>query len=199
MTDNPDPVKVRTQLIYTLTVRNNGPSAAAGVMVNDTLPSGVTLGSVTTTQGSCSGSVTCNLGTMASGAVATITINVTPQATGTLTNLATVSGSTTDPNAGNNETTATTTVTTSGQPFKLTVKVTGKGSGTVTSDPPGINNCKTTCSATYSGGTSVTLTAAPTGVSRFDHWEGDCSSAGTATSCTVNMTQPRNVTAVFAK
>ena len=42
--------------------------------------------------------------------------------------------------------------------FTLTVSKTGSGSGTVTSNPAGIN-CGSTCSASYANDTSVTLTA----------------------------------------
>ena len=41
--DNPDPVVAGETLTYTLVARNNGPSAATGVRVTDTLPAEVTL------------------------------------------------------------------------------------------------------------------------------------------------------------
>jgi len=76
----------------------------------------------------------------------------------------------------------------------LTVTLAGTGSGTVTSDPAGID-CPTTCSAAYDGGTSVTLTATPAPGSRFDGWSGDC----TADPCTVTMDGSRDVTATFTR
>ena len=69
--------------------------------------------SATPTQGSCSeasGEVTCNLGTMASGASVTITIVITTTAEGTLTNTASVATDTTDPTPGNDSATEDTTV-----------------------------------------------------------------------------------------
>lgn len=74
----------------------------------------------------------------------------------------------------------------------LTVSKSGTGSGTVTSI--GIN-CGSDCSEGYTAGTSVTLTATPAAGSTFSGWSGDCS--GTSTYCTVSMTNPRNVTAMF--
>src|SRR3989442_7007760 len=41
--DSPDPVNAGAPLTYTLTVTNNGPSAAAMDTVRDTLPAGVNL------------------------------------------------------------------------------------------------------------------------------------------------------------
>jgi uncharacterized repeat protein (TIGR01451 family) len=195
--DNPDPVKVKTELTYALTVRNNGPSPATGVTVNDSLPSGVTFGSVTTTQGSCTSSVSCTLGTLASGAAVTITIKVTPQTSGTLTNTATVAATENDPTASNNTATTTTAVTTSGTPFRLTV--TAAGNGKVTSNPAGID-CglgSTTCQAMYNNGTVVTLTATPAAGARFDHWEKGCT--GTSPSCSVTVNSNISVRAVFKK
>jgi uncharacterized repeat protein (TIGR01451 family) len=112
-TDSPDPVLVGGTLTYSLSAHNNGPSGATGVTVTDTLPAGVTYQSATPSQGSCSqasGTVTCNLGTVANGGTATATITVVPQTTGTLTNTATVAGAQTDPVAPNNGASAQTTV-----------------------------------------------------------------------------------------
>jgi endoglucanase len=77
--------------------------------------------------------------------------------------------------------------------FALTLTKAGAGSGTVTSSPAGIN-CGSTCSANYSSGTSVTLTAAAASGSTFGGWSGACT--GTA-ACTVSMTAARSVTATF--
>src|SRR5262249_61308811 len=83
-----DPVTVGSPLTYTLTVHNNGPDTSTGVSLSDPLPAGVTFVSTSTTQGTCTGTttLTCALGTLANGASATVTIVVTPNNTGTLTN-----------------------------------------------------------------------------------------------------------------
>ena len=63
----------------------------------------------------------------------------------------------------------------------------------MTSTPAGIN-CGAACSASFNGGTKVTLAATPAAGYSFTGWLGDC----TGTTCTVTMTAARNVTALFA-
>ena len=64
----------------------------------------------------------------------------------------------------------------------LTVVKSGGGSGTVTSNPAGIN-CGSDCSASFTNGTSVTLTATPASGSTFAGWEGEgCSAPACARS-----------------
>ena len=76
----------------------------------------------------------------------------------------------------------------------LTVIKSGTGSGTVSSNPAGIN-CGTDCSESYAFNTSVTLTAAPSTGSTFTGWSGGgCS--GTSI-CTVNLATGTSVTASF--
>ena len=76
----------------------------------------------------------------------------------------------------------------------LTVVRSGGGSGTVTSQPAGID-CEPDCSAGFPHGTDVTLTATPASGSTFAGWEGEgCPDTGT---CTVRMDRVREVTATF--
>jgi uncharacterized repeat protein (TIGR01451 family) len=118
-TDSPDPVSVGQTLTYNLAVKNNGPSPATGVKTTDHLPAGVTFQGASTSQGSCSlssGTVTCNLGNLANGASATVTIKVVPQSSGSLSNTATVQGNEADPQSSNNSSTQGTTVNAGSQP-----------------------------------------------------------------------------------
>jgi hypothetical protein len=79
-------------------------------------------------------------------------------------------------------------------PPALTVHKAGTGSGTVTSNPGGID-CGADCSESYGAGTSVTLEATPDPGSQFAGWAGCDSFAGG--DCTVSMTSAREVTASF--
>ena len=116
-TDAPDPVLVGGNVTYTLTLRNNGPSPAAGVTVSDALPAGLTHVSTTTTKGACSGTATvsCNLGTVNAGAANDVTVTIVASvgqaAVPSVTNTASAWSSTADPTGSNNQAGATTTVT----------------------------------------------------------------------------------------
>ncbi len=80
--------------------------------------------------------------------------------------------------------------------FPLTVARAGTGSGTVTSEPAGIN-CAVECTAEYEEGTEVTLTATADEGSTFAGWSGGgCSGAG---ACEVTMSEAKEVTAEFAE
>ena len=111
-TASPNPGQVGVGLSYRITATNNGPAAATNVTVADTLPAGVAFVSSTATQGSCSGSgpVNCNLGSLAVGASAIVTIVVTPSSPGQITNSATVSASESDFDTSNNTASTTTLI-----------------------------------------------------------------------------------------
>jgi uncharacterized repeat protein (TIGR02543 family) len=77
--------------------------------------------------------------------------------------------------------------------FPLAVSNAGTGLGSVTSTPAGIV-CGAPCSTVLNAGSSVTLTATPANGYIFTGWKGDCVGTGT---CTVTMSQARNVAAYF--
>ena len=79
------------------------------------------------------------------------------------------------------------------QSFSLSVTRAGNGIGSVAASSGGLL-CGITCSATYAGGSSVTLTATAGTNSRFTGWSGACTGTG---ACVVSMTAARSVTATF--
>lgn len=89
----------------------SGPSNATNVSLTDTLLANITFVSVTKTQGTCSGTATCALGTLSSGATAKVTITIKPKTAGTITYGASVIATEGDLNPGNNSASAVTVVT----------------------------------------------------------------------------------------
>jgi hypothetical protein len=78
--------------------------------------------------------------------------------------------------------------------YPLAVERIGTGSGTVSSDPAGID-CGSDCTESFPEGTKVTLTATPAPGSAFDHWTGGgCTGSG---ACTTTMSTSRTAKAVF--
>lgn len=75
----------------------------------------------------------------------------------------------------------------------LTVELGGNGSGTVASDPAGID-CGETCSASYDYGSSIVLTPTAATGSSFTGWDGAC--LGSA-PCTVHLWESATVIANF--
>jgi signal peptidase I len=143
-----------TNFTYTITVTNNGASAASGAVLTDTLASGLVFVSSTPSQGSCSGTstITCNLGAMSVGATATVTVTATPTAPGGYTNSASVNATTADLNTSNNSATGVsfselTACTTN------TVTAGGNLGGTINTYYPGTATAN-------KGATSITLGAA---------------------------------------
>ncbi|MFI5729684.1 hypothetical protein ACIA49_06135 [Kribbella sp. NPDC051587] len=182
-------------LIYTLTVRNAGPSDAIGAVVTDTLPAGTTYVRGSSPVGDCMQGpsvaepvVICPAGRLKPGAsvVITVTVKVDPAvAPGKLTNAATVSSQTPDPNDGNNRDTVETTVTASAD-LSITKSVTpsplvagGEGLYTLTVHNAGPSTAQ-----------AVTVTdTLPAGVSVLEATSanGDCT---TAVSCTLGAMAP---------
>jgi hypothetical protein len=105
-----------TSISWVATVKNLGPNPSQGATVSLTLDPSLVIGSVTASTGSCGTGTTfsCDLGTLANGANATITVNATPTQAGTLASTAVVASVSVDPTLGNNQSTTSTTVTGSG-------------------------------------------------------------------------------------
>jgi len=100
----PAAVFAASNLSYTISVTNFGPSSADNVVVTDALPAGVTFVSATGGGITNAGAVNWNFGTLANGQSSNATLTVTAPASGTLTNVANVNAPTLDPNPTNNVT-----------------------------------------------------------------------------------------------
>jgi len=102
-----------SRMVYNLTVRNvDGPDDAQDVVVTDPLPTGVTFVSATGGGTASGGVVTWNLGGLAVGASASVSVTVAIDSDRfvPVTNTASVSAASVDPEPGNNTASATTTV-----------------------------------------------------------------------------------------
>ena len=118
--DSPDPVLAGEILTYDVVVANAGPSSAVNVLLEDTLPAGVSFQGYVIANGSGSCSllpgdlVSCNLNTIHPAQFARVIITVlvdidVPNGT-VLTNTAVASSDTTDPNGANDSASEDTTV-----------------------------------------------------------------------------------------
>jgi uncharacterized repeat protein (TIGR01451 family) len=110
----PEPVQFGGNVVYTIAVKNNGPSDATGVTLTNIFTANTAqFVSSTASQGGCvagGGQVTCSVDDLASGATATYTVTLKAIGAGTISNTASVTGSQSDTNAGNNSSTVATTV-----------------------------------------------------------------------------------------
>jgi uncharacterized repeat protein (TIGR01451 family) len=100
---------------YTLTVTNGGPSSAANVGVTDVIPSGFTV-VIANTSPACTlvaSTLTCPVGSLEPGGTMSFVVELNAAASlapGDYANTATVTATTSDPDATNNTSTATVTV-----------------------------------------------------------------------------------------
>jgi uncharacterized repeat protein (TIGR01451 family) len=161
--DSPRPVVVGSNLTYTITVTNYGPSTATSVGITNLLPPTATFVSATPGYVLAGNVLTyTNLGTLALGSSTTLTVTVRPTAVGTITNIVTVGSAETDSYLGDNTTAVISTVVgptadlgltlfgspnpaTIGQALTYTFVITNAGPATATSVvlsnalPPGVN------------------------------------------------------------
>jgi uncharacterized repeat protein (TIGR01451 family) len=176
---NADPATVGQPLTYVVTALNNGPGAANNVQVENTLPAGFTVQSVTVSGGNTytqSGNViTANIARLASGETATLSITVIPTAVGQFTSTATISSpDDIDSDPSNNTAAQGTTVN---LPIDLEVDV----------------------QAELAPGQTTTLVTAPiTYLVSVINAAGDVPNIGTASNVTLTIDLPAGVTILGA-
>lgn len=86
--------------------------------------------------------------------------------------------------------------------YTVTVTKAGAGSGLITSSPSGIS-CGSTCSLDFTAGTTVILTATPSGDNVFDGWSTTsgkvCGCTGTSTCTLSTIDADKDCTATFSQ
>jgi len=163
----PSSVTAGTNATYTITLTNNGPTAAQGVVLTDTLPTGSNFISMTQTGGTdgftlnqSGGTATETAsGTIASGASDTFTLVVAaPSSLGNgapFNDTAAVSASNPDPNTGNNSATVTGSIVNNNPNADLSVALSGPSSS---SEGNTVTYTVTVTNAGPSSATSTVLT-----------------------------------------
>ena len=111
--DSVDPVNAGDEFVYTIQIKNFGPSDAKNVSVTDTLPGKLNFISTSKTQTSGPNPLVWNYSAIPAGATRTINVTVKAKATasGTVKNTVYVVSDTDDPNPGNDSDEETTTIT----------------------------------------------------------------------------------------
>ena len=93
MSDSEDPVNVGDNVAYTLTLTNNGPNQATGIVLTEPLPENVNLMSSSPSQGQCltvEKQLQCNLGSLKAGSKLTLSLVVAALEPGELSQTVTV-------------------------------------------------------------------------------------------------------------
>ena len=184
------------QISVAATIKNQGSQAAGAFWAIFYLSSDstITLGDISTGYGCNTSSLEANASSNCSGSIEI----PTSVASGNyyLGVYADPDNTVSESNETNNGRAATNQISITGggsSSYLLSVSKTGTGSGTVTSNPAGIN-CGADCSENYPANTAVTLAATPAGGSTFGGWSGACAGTG---ACQVTMNAAKSVTATF--
>jgi len=192
--DDPDPVTEGSNVSYTVSIGNAGPGDATAVTLTDTLDGSLAFVSATPSQGTCSeatGTVTCGIGALASGAAVTVVIVAsTPDVAEPLTvsNTASVTAVEQDSNPANNAVTIQTTVVPLG-PAQADLALTKADTpDPVFSGGPELSYTLEVANNGPDGATGVTVTdPLPAGVTfdRVTAGTGTCAETAGVVSCSV--------------
>lgn len=177
-------------LTYTVTVTNtDAGNTSSGVTISDQLPANVTFVSAASTVGSGSnasstgsisesgGTVSDSLGSLAAGRTATLAIVVMPMQAGTLSDAASVTSTTTDPNTANNS--ATDTATVSATPATAATLAVTEAASPTTVTAGGL--AKYTITVTNSGSNDATNVVVTDVLGTGEQFDSGSSTAGSVT------------------
>jgi uncharacterized repeat protein (TIGR01451 family) len=195
--DNPNPV-VNEVFNYTVTVSNNGPDDASGVVISDTLPVSLTLVSSSTNLGgynAATGAWAVDLLPVNQSAVLTLAVTAQPDAAGqTITNTAQVgTADQGDSDSSNNSAAAPLTVVGANLAISKVSSLEAAGPGTV------LTYTITVTNSGPSPATGVVVSdTLPAGLSFISVSPGSptCAETGGAISCTLGMLNDEAVSAV---
>ena len=166
---------------FEVIVTNEGPSAAAGVVLNELMPAGFMLSGATPSVGTWSTEdAQWTVGTLLPGESASITVTATVNAEGQLVNTAVASSRTPDPDTSNNTGTATVTVTPSAD--LAIVK-------TISANPAPLNGAVTYTLVVTNNGPSIASAVAvsdalPAGLLNPTTTSAGCAITGSQLDCT---------------
>jgi uncharacterized repeat protein (TIGR01451 family) len=105
-----DPVVVGQNVTFTLTASNGGPDTAQNVVITENMQQFATFASASAGCSFANSAVTCNVGSLAPGANATVNVTISSPYDGSIVTVGTVSSTTSDPIPTNNSVTARVTV-----------------------------------------------------------------------------------------
>jgi uncharacterized repeat protein (TIGR01451 family) len=164
LTNSQSTVFVGSNLVYTVSIFNGGPFLAPNTFVTNVLPTSVSLRSVSlntpgilTTNGN---TIVASLGTFALGSAVSLTLTVTPNVPGVITDVAAITSDNPDPSPLNNLATINTLV----QPLPL-LSAGRFGSQFKLSWPVGLTNYSLYSSITLSAGGSWSIVTVPPTIS----------------------------------
>jgi uncharacterized repeat protein (TIGR01451 family) len=167
-TATPSPTGVGNAVSFKYTITNNG-DLTTGITFSDVLPSGATFVSASTSPGSCGtptgtpSTLTCSIGTLNAGAIATVTVNLTPTVAGSLGNSGTVTvlGSTFTATASASATVSDFSISVA--PPSVTVPAGTPATYQVTATPTGAfpNSVSLSCSSGLPAATACAFTNNP--------------------------------------
>jgi len=191
---SPTNVTTGENLVYTITVTNNGPSNAAAVSVQDATPAGLTFVS---NAGACTTAFPCALGALAAGQVRTITstflVPLGYSGVSPILNTATVSSTTADPSAVNNSSTASTIV----GPSSSDLSITKVGPSGVVRGRSAVYTITVTNNGPSDAASVQVADPTPPGLT-FVSNTGDCTTAFPCALGNVLLGATRTITATFA-